>query len=93
MLKITFILLILLFLLLFINQNNNGYYENPNILTNEAIARFEKDLKEGKEIIPSNYITPEKDYNNRASKLGLKCSMLIEKVVNKVLRRLIDYIS
>jgi len=81
--------LIILFLILFLNKNNN-YYENEKILTQEAILQFEKDLEEGKKIIPSNYITPKKEYNNKASTFGLKCSSEIEKVVNKILQKLLE---
>lgn len=83
------VVLILLFLILFLNKNNN-YYENENILTDEAIKQFEKDLKEGKELVPSNYITPKKNYDNKISKLGRKCSNTIDKIVNKILKKFLD---
>ena len=82
-------ILVILFLILFLNKNNN-YYENEKILTEEAILQFEKDLEEGKELIPSNYITPRKDYDNKVSKLGRKCSNAIEKVVNKLLKKFLE---
>lgn len=89
--KISAYLIIILFLIVYINRNNN-YYENKNILTPEAIARFERDLKEGKEITPSNYLPEEKNYNNKASTIALKTSSLIEKTVNKVLKKFIEYL-
>lgn len=90
--KMILIGLIILFLVLFLNKNNM-YYENNKVLTDEAIKRFEEDLKEGKELIPSNYITQEKNYENRASNLGKKCSKIIENVVNKVLNKFLDSIN
>lgn len=90
--KVLFLGMIILFLIVFINRNNN-YYENTNIIKEEAIKQFEKDLRDGKEIIPSHYITPKKDYNNKASIIGLKTSKIIEKIVKKTLNKMIRYIS
>mgnify|MGYP003571241610 CR=1 FL=1 len=92
LIKLIFMVLVVLFLILFLNKNNN-YYENENILTQEAIIQFEQDLKEGKDIVPSNYITKKKDYNNKASIFGRKCSNLIEKGVNKVIKKLLSSIE
>lgn len=88
--KGVFIILFILFSVIFFNRKNN-YYENENVIGEEAILQFEKDLKEGKEIIPSNYITPKKDYNNIASKIGLELSHMIELVVEKTLKKLLEY--
>ena len=58
-LKFTFIILILLFIGLYISQVT-GYYEytesKKTTLTKDAINRFEKDVKEGKEISAKNYL-------------------------------------
>lgn len=86
------IIVFVLFLILFLNKNNN-YYENERVLTEEAITRFEQDLKEGKKIVPSNYISEKKDYNNKASRLGMKCSSMIEKTVNKALKKVLASID
>ncbi len=90
--KGVFLVFVILFCIVFFNRNNN-YYENTNIIGEEAILRFEKDLKEGKEIVPSHYMTPRKDYNNRASQIGLGISHVIEKVVNKTLKKFLHYIA
>lgn len=82
--------LIVLFLIIYTNKDN--YYREEQVISNEAIERFEKDLKEGKTIDPANYMNPKKDYNNKVSKTGLKISNLIEKGVNKVLSKLLDSI-
>jgi len=91
LIKPCFFILIVLFVIIFLNRNNE--YVNANVLSEESIIRFEEDLKKGKEIIPSNYLNPKKDYENKANKIGMKCSNLIEKAVNKVLQRLLESID
>ena len=88
--KVILLCFILLFIILFLNRNY--YYENRKILSDDSIKQFEKDLKEGKNIDPNNYITEEKQYNNSASKLGLKVSGIIEKVVGVSLRKALNYL-
>ena len=90
--KGVFLTMFLLFCVVFFNRGNNTY-ENENIIKEEAILQFEKDLKEGKEIIPSHYITPKKDYNNVASCTALSISHMIEWVVDKTLKKLLDYMT
>ena len=67
-----------------------GYYENSmrnkNILTKEAMIRFEQDIKEGKPIIASNYIQEEKDYTNNISKTTMKISNYISKSFDKIMK-------
>lgn len=87
-----FLILTLLFLLAFFNKNTQ-YYDNEAVLTQEAIQEFERDLKEGKKIQPSYYIQSKKDYNNGACQIGMKCSQFIEKVVNQLLKKLLDSIE
>ena len=62
--------ILLLFLGVYFGQAT-GYYrfaENrKTTLTEEAIQRFEADVREGKEIIASNYLIKEKNYNNNIS--------------------------
>lgn len=67
-----------------------GYYEynlsKKNVLTEEAIERFEEDVKAGKEIIASNYIEEEKDYNNKISQLTLRLSNFVSTAFDKVMK-------
>lgn len=81
------VVLILFFSLYFTTLG--GYYEfsqnRKTALTDEAIARFEKDVAEGKEIVASNYLEEEVNYNNKASKLGMRISNYIEKGFNKMM--------
>lgn len=91
-LKISSIIILILFFSLFFSRYNN-FYENKKTLTDSAIERFEKDLKDGKEIVASNYIEPEKNYNNNISKIGIKTSKLIENTFNKGMKFLMKYIE
>lgn len=91
-LKISIVIIIVLFLIIYINKENN-YVANDYVISEESIKRFENDLKEGKEIIPSNYINQKKDYNNKLSLFGLKLSNLIERGVNIVLDKLLQSIT
>lgn len=66
----------------------NGYYEykeyNKMIITEEAMKKFENDIKEGKDISINKYITTDyKDYSNNISNLGLKTGEFLENAVNK----------
>ncbi len=89
--KILFIIVVVLFLITFINRNN--YYDNSNILSNNAIKQFEKDLQEGKNINPTNYIVKKKDYNNNLTRISLKISKIIETTFNKTLKKALKYID
>lgn len=65
-----------------------GYYEykeyNKMILTEEAMKRFENDIKEGKDVTVENYITTSyKDYSNKISSLGLKAGESLENFMTK----------
>ena len=85
------LIFIIFFFVTYIGRNNIQSSQSM-ILSEEDIARFEQDLREGKEIIPSNYMPKKKNYNNRASKVGLTISKGIEKVSNKILRKLLQSI-
>ena len=91
--KIILIIIIIFFLSLYFSNYNTGYYENKTYMTEEAIKKYENDLKEGKTIISNSYIPKEKNYNNSFSKIGLKSSNLIEKVINKTLKYLVKYLG
>lgn len=93
LIKYIFITLLILFFSLYFSRYNNTYYENKNILTEEAIKQFEIDIKNNKTINVKDYIKEEKNYNNKASNLGLKTSRLIEKLFNKTLKLLIKILG
>ena len=92
-LKFIGIIVIILFLSLYFSKYNNTYYEEKTYLTEQSIKKYEKDLKEGKNIIANNYIKEEKNYNNKASILGIKSSKFIENLVNNTFKYLIKYID
>lgn len=89
--KLGFTLTIIVFILTFINRNN--YYENSYTLSDESIKKFEKDLKNGKEINPRNYLPKRKEYNNRYSIAFIKISKSIEIIVNKSLKKFLKYLE
>ena len=89
--KISFITLFLIYVITFVNRNN--YYENTQVLSDETIEIFEKDLKSGKKIIPSKYLPKKKEYNNKVSTLFFNISKAIEKVVNQTLNKALQYLD
>lgn len=93
LIKLIGIILLIFFLALYLSSYNTSYYENKNILTEDAIKRFEKDLKEGKKINVNNYIEKEKNYNNKVSTYTLKLSNLIDKCINKSLKLVLKYLE
>lgn len=80
------IVVVILFLVLYIGQGS-GYYQitenRKTVLTEEAIKRFEADVASGKEIVASNYLLKEKNYNNNISIICMKISSFIENGFNK----------
>lgn len=86
--KIIGIVLFVMFLSVYFSRYNTNYYENRNVLTEEAIVKFEQDIKEGKDISINTYLKEEKDYNNKASTIGLKLSQGIEIGFKKSLKLL-----
>ena len=86
----------ILFLVLYISEAT-GYYEfdnyNKSILTNEAIERFENDIKEGKNLTAGEYLEEEKDYKNLFNKTGVQISNIIEKIFNKTMKKFIREIN
>lgn len=93
LIKLIGIIILIFFLTLYLSSYNTSYYENKNILTEDAIKRFEKDLKEGKKINVNNYIEKEKNYNNKVSTYTLKLSNLIDKCINKSLKLVLKYLE
>ena len=89
--KIFIIALFIIYLITFINRNN--YYESNQVLSDNAIRNFEEDLRNGKKINPSNYLPKKKNYNNKISILFFNISKTIEKVVNRSLKKAIQYLE
>lgn len=93
LIKLMGIMLFILFLSLYLSNYNTNYYENRRVLTEEAMERFEKDVKDGKKIIASSYLPKEKNYSNKISKLGMESSKLVEKFFSKGLRFVMKYLD
>ena len=95
-LKVLFLGIMILFLTLYLTTLSN-YQEiqnkKQNILTEEALKRFEQDVAAGKEIIASNYLTNQKEYNNKISSLGLKLSNFIENTYKKIIYKIFKNIN
>lgn len=87
-LKVLGVILVIMFLSVYFSRYNSNYYANQNVLTEEAIVKFEQDIKEGKDISINTYLKEEKDYNNKASTIGLKLSQGIEIGFKKSLKLL-----
>lgn len=68
-----------------------GYYEynlqNKMVMTNESMAKFEEDLKEGKDVMLEDYVVnTEKDYTSSLT----RSTNTISVKVNDVLKRGIE---
>lgn len=90
----TVFLLFLVYVALFISVEN-GYYEKQNakkaILTEEKIAEFEEDVKNNKEIDIKDYLEEEhQDYSSLTSKVGVKFSEGMQKIMTKGIDGTID---
>ena len=91
-----FTLIIVFFVMIL--ASSSGYYEyelsKKTTLTNEAIARFEQDLKDGKNIDIDDYVVKEeKNYDNRISRMGNSISDKINNVVSTGVKYLFKYIE
>ena len=95
--KLILIFVIGIFLLLFFSSSN-GYYEyelnKKTNLTQDAILRFEEDIKNGKEIDINEYVVNDnKDYSNKFTKSGLKLSTNINKIFSESVKLLFESIG
>lgn len=85
--RLTIIFLLIIFFALII-MNYTGFYEykvsKKTALTEDNIEKFEKDIKDGKNVDVNDYLEKEKDNSNAISKLTFNTSKTIGKVVNKM---------
>lgn len=96
MLKIVGLSFVVMFFSLYFMQlsNYNNYaVSQKNLLTNEAIKRFEDDVRNGVEIEKDNYLVKEKNYNNSFTYIGMKLSNIIEKNFNKTMNKIFKEIT
>ena len=85
--KFVFICLFLSFVVSYVIEKT-GYYEynlqNKMIMTNEAMERFEKEVKEGKDVRREDYlVSTEKDYTSTLTKGTNKVSMKVNTLLKK----------
>ena len=67
---------------------STGYYEaklsEKTTITEEAMQRFEEDVRNGKDVDITDYVTDiRKDYSNGTTKAGVMFSQTIETVMSK----------
>ena len=95
--KYIFILLLITYLTLYFS-GISGYYEYQNYqkmtLTEEQIAKFEQDVKDGKEVDVEDYIVEERiDYNNKLADTGKKLSFTISDTMNTILTKVFSFLA
>lgn len=95
--KWTFLFFFVIFLTLYFSQLT-GYYEFKNYqkmtMTQDQIAQFEQDVRDGKEVDIKNYVVDtKKDYQNKFSNTGLKLSTGISSFVKKSVIKIFGTIS
>ena len=95
--KFIFLALFSIFIFLVI-ASKSGYYEyelsKKTKLTDEAIERFETDVKSGKKIDINDYVDTRKiDYNNKISNAGNKISNSVQKIVSKGFSIVFNYLN
>ena len=88
--KFLFIVLFLFFIVLVI-ANRTGYYKTKTVrnvaLTNEQIKKFEKDIKDGKEIDVNSYLKDSYiDYSTNLSDDVYKITLKLEKMIDKTVK-------
>jgi ABC-type dipeptide/oligopeptide/nickel transport system permease component len=97
----TFIIIVIFLFIAFISlyiSQVSGYYEfkayNKKTLTEEAMKKFEEDLKTGKEINVEDYLkTNYVDYSNNVSDVGRKTGEFIESIMTDGLKNTFKVIS
>ena len=75
-----------------------GYYEynlqNKTIMTNEAIAQFEKDLAEGKDVTKEDYVvSTEKDYTSSLTRTTNKVSVKVNKILKEGIESVFKFVG
>ena len=94
--KVSLYLLLFSFLFVYI-IGSSGLYEyrlnNKKTLTEDAIKKFETDVKNGVKIDLNDYIVVEKNYDNELTRTNRKISNYIGSVFKKVFKYLFRYIG
>ncbi len=95
---IVFLLLLFVIFLVIYISNGKDYYEykayNKTILTKENIKRFENDVDAGKNVSINDYVVSNYvDYSNTLSDFGYDVGNLVEKVMNKGIKKTLKFLS
>ena len=94
--KVSLYLLLFSFLFVYI-IGSSGLYEyrlnNKKTLTEDAIKKFETDVKNGVKIDLNDYIVVEKNYDNELTRTNRKISNYIGSVFKKAFKYLFRYIG
>lgn len=90
-------ILFLIFIILYISIEC-GYYETKlskkSALTEENIAKFEKDIKEGQVVDINSYIIEENiDYSNNITKAGTAISESVNAIMTEGLGSAINFLK
>lgn len=93
----TLFVLFIVYVALYISVAN-GYYERQNakkaILTEEKIKEFEQDIKDNKEVDIKDYLEEEhRDYSSKTSKMAVKISNGMQKIMTKGIDSTINIIK
>jgi len=96
-LKYIFIILFSSFVICYVIEES-GYYEyklkNKTVLTNESIAKFEKDLEEGKDVTLEDYLVEtELDYTSALTRGTNKVSLKVNKILKRVVEGIFQVLS
>ena len=95
---LVFLLSLFTFYVILLLAQSQGYYktrsEKAKILTDEQIAKFEKDVQDGRNIDITEYtIYKDKDYTNDISTNIYKVSLKLETVVDKTIKLIFNNAS
>jgi len=97
MARYIFISLFLAFIISYVIEKS-GYYEynlqNKVIMTNEAMAQFEKDLADGKDVSKEDYIvSTTKDYTSTLTRTTNKVSIKINQFLKSGIESVFKIVS
>ncbi len=99
--KYIFMLLFLVFVIGYVIERT-GYYEynlqNKTTMTNEAMKKFEEDLKQGKDVTIEDYTTnTEKDYTSSltkgTNKIATKINVYLKKGIEGIFKVLGNFVE
>ncbi len=74
---------------------NTGYYEaklsEKTTITNEAMKRFEEDIRNGRDVDITDYITEiHQDYSNQTTRAGAFFSSTVESFMSKGIHEIVN---